>query len=142
MMIFQDSSSFSAGTRYDTSSECPDTRFPGSLNLANKASRVKIIIVSEKKTATMTGNSTTSSPDLLLDRLAQGVEKQPSKPVFSFVASGLEGGRVQKSLTYEALAKETSELAQRLLEAGLTKGDRYVKNCCDFLHVVNKLVLQ
>jgi acyl-CoA synthetase (AMP-forming)/AMP-acid ligase II len=72
----------------------------------------------------MTDTSAASSGDLLLDRFAKNVAKQPSKAIFSFIAPGLDGGRIQKSFTYDELAKETSALAQRLLEAGLKKGDR------------------
>ena len=67
---------------------------------------------------------TTTTPDYLLDRLSQHVSQQPSKKLFSFIGPGLDGGRIQKSFTYSELAKETTEVAQRLLAAGLTKGDR------------------
>jgi acyl-CoA synthetase (AMP-forming)/AMP-acid ligase II len=67
-----------------------------------------------------------TEPDvqLLLDRLAQRATQQPSKKLFSFLGPGLDGGRLQKSYTYEELAQSTSALAQRLLESGLKRGDR------------------
>lgn len=65
-----------------------------------------------------------ASPDLVLDRLAQNVSKYSSKKLFSFLGSGADGGKVQKSFTYESFSNETSKLAQRLHESGLKRGDR------------------
>ena len=65
-----------------------------------------------------------ASPDLVLDRLAQNVSKYSSKKLFSFLGSGPDGGKVQKSFTYESFSSETSKLAQRLHESGLKRGDR------------------
>ena len=65
-----------------------------------------------------------ASPDLVLDRLAQNVSKYSSKKLFSFLGSGADGGKVQKSFTYESFSSETSKLAQRLHESGLKRGDR------------------
>ena len=62
--------------------------------------------------------------DLLLERLAKNVAETPKKTLLSYISPGLNGGKIQKSLTYEEVEKETSDLAQRLLESGLTKGDR------------------
>ena len=62
--------------------------------------------------------------DLLLDRFAKNAARHPSKKVFSYIAPGLDGGRLQKSYTYADLSKETDALGQRLLEAGLKSGDR------------------
>jgi acyl-CoA synthetase (AMP-forming)/AMP-acid ligase II len=67
---------------------------------------------------------TMATPDLLLERLAKNVAKAPKKTLLSFISPGLNGGKIQKSFTYEELEQETSDLAQRLLESGLAKGDR------------------
>lgn len=64
------------------------------------------------------------SCDLLLDRLKGHTDQQPNKGVFSFLGSGLDGGRVQKAYTYSELAQETTALAHRLLASGLSPGDR------------------
>lgn len=68
----------------------------------------------------------TTLKDGLLDRLSQHASQQPSKYIFNFVGPGLDGGSLQTSYTYDELAKETTEVAQRLLSAGLKQGDRYV----------------
>ena len=70
----------------------------------------------------MTASNTAN--DFLLDRLSQHATQQPDKKLFSFIGPGLDGGRIQKSYSYAELAKETTEVAQRLLAAGLKKGDR------------------
>jgi non-ribosomal peptide synthetase component E (peptide arylation enzyme) len=62
--------------------------------------------------------------DFLLDRLAENATKQPTKLAVAFVAPGLNGGKLERQLTYQALAQETSDLATRLLESGITKGER------------------
>lgn len=64
------------------------------------------------------------SYELLLDRLKGHVGGQPDKKLFSFIGSGLDGGRIQKAYTYAQLADETTALAQRILAAGLSPGDR------------------
>ena len=71
-----------------------------------------------------TGGGPVPAGELLLDRFSTNVKKNPSKKIFSFIVPGLDGGRIQKSYTYNELAEETSLLAQRLLEAGLKRGDR------------------
>ena len=76
--------------------------------------------------------------DTLLGRLQQHVSAQPQKKLFSFIAPGLEGGRIEKSYTYAEFDVETSELAQRLLEAGLKRGDRYVAQIRNVDKVKNK----
>jgi acyl-CoA synthetase (AMP-forming)/AMP-acid ligase II len=62
---------------------------------------------------------------LLLDRLKENEEKDPSKKAFSFVGSGLDGGRIVNSCTYRELRGKTTSLAKYLLTCtGLKKGDR------------------
>ena len=65
-----------------------------------------------------------NAPALLLDRLAQNASSHPSKTAISFLSSGPDGGKVEQTLTYSELVKETSALANRLMESGLTVGDR------------------
>ena len=65
-----------------------------------------------------------TAPDLLLDRLSQNVDKEPKKILFSYISSGPNGGKIEKTFTYQELNQESSDLGQRLLEAGLAKGDR------------------
>lgn len=73
----------------------------------------------------MTSPTPTVPPQLLLDRFYQNATKNPQKTAFSFVASGVDGGRIVKSLTYKELVVETSALATRLIhDAGLKRGDR------------------
>jgi acyl-CoA synthetase (AMP-forming)/AMP-acid ligase II len=67
-----------------------------------------------------------SSPDLFLDRMAQNAANSPNKTAVTFLSSGPNGGKVELTLTYSELAKETTSLASRLLESGLSKGDRAV----------------
>jgi acyl-CoA synthetase (AMP-forming)/AMP-acid ligase II len=64
------------------------------------------------------------SSDFLLDRLSRYTKEQPDKKVFSFIGPGIDGGRIQKGYTYNEIAIETSQLAQRLLLSGLKAGDR------------------
>mmetsp|Transcript_43917 Transcript_43917/g.49765 ORF Transcript_43917/g.49765 Transcript_43917/m.49765 type:complete len:802 (-) Transcript_43917:24-2429(-) len=62
---------------------------------------------------------------LLLEKLEENVEKDPSKTAFSFIVNGVDGGRISKSCTYQELQDQTAFLAQRLLfDAGLKRGDR------------------
>jgi len=77
----------------------------------------------------MTTQQETSPPqapqyDLLLDRFSQHVSQQASKKLFSFIGPGLDAGRLQTSYTYAELATETAQASQRLLAAGLKRGDR------------------
>jgi acyl-coenzyme A synthetase/AMP-(fatty) acid ligase len=62
--------------------------------------------------------------DFLLNRLAENASKEPSKLAMAFLTPGPNGGKLSKQLTYQALEQETSELAARLLESGMVKGDR------------------
>ncbi len=64
--------------------------------------------------------------DFLLDRLSKHAKEQPNNKVFSFIGPGIDGGRIQKSYTYNEIAKETSVVAQLLLASGLKAGDRWV----------------
>lgn len=66
------------------------------------------------------------SNDFLLDRLSIHAKEQPDKKVFSFIGPGIDGGRIQKSYTYNELATETSRVAHVLLSSGLAAGDRCV----------------
>ena len=77
-----------------------------------------------QKRMTTAGGGPVPAGELLLDRFSTNVKKKPSKKIFSFIVPGLDGGRIKKSYTYNELAEETSLLAQRLLEAGLKRGDR------------------
>jgi acyl-CoA synthetase (AMP-forming)/AMP-acid ligase II len=72
------------------------------------------------KTTTMT------SCDLLLDRLEQNASKFGTKTAITYLASGPNGGKVEKQLTYSELVQQTNDLAVRLVEAGLSCGDRAV----------------
>jgi hypothetical protein len=81
--------------------------------------------------------SNTTSPvencTLLLDRLEEneGKDDRASKKAFSFLGSGLDGGRITKSCTYRELGERTTSLAKYLLTCtGLKKGDRYVRTHC------------
>ena len=68
-----------------------------------------------------------SKCQLLLERLEENEKKDPSKSAFSFIASGLDGGNISKSVTYRELSDQTTALAKYLLTCtGLKKGDRYV----------------
>eukprot|EP00536_Pseudo-nitzschia_multiseries_P014630 jgi/Psemu1/262284/estExt_Genewise1Plus.C_7430001 len=67
----------------------------------------------------------TTPPTLLLQRLESNETRDPSKTAFSFLASGLDGGRILKSSTYRELQEQTTSLAKYLLTCtGLQKGDR------------------
>lgn len=68
--------------------------------------------------------SSNEAPDFLLDRLAQNASRYPKKTAVTFLASGSNGGKVEHQLTYSELEKQTSNIANRLLESGLSKGDR------------------
>ena len=66
--------------------------------------------------------------DILLDRIRANVEKDPSKNAVFFLQPGPDGGKVQKSLTYQQLWDETEAIAALLADPqyGLEKGDRVV----------------
>lgn len=80
--------------------------------------------------------SSQKAPDFLLDRLTQNAAKYPSKSAVTFLASGPEGGKVEAKLTYSELDQQTSAVASRLLQSGLSRGDRFVQRilscCCHF----------
>ena len=67
-----------------------------------------------------------STCDLLLDRLERNVKAAPTKTAITFLGPGEAGGKIQKSLTYQALWEETISVAAHLKENGLEKGDRAV----------------
>lgn len=77
-----------------------------------------IIMVAEN------GEQPQQSPQLFLDRLQKNVDKHNSKTSLSYIAPGLDGGRIAKACTYQELAEETTVLAHRLLDRGLKQGDR------------------
>ena len=70
--------------------------------------------------------TTMTSYPLLLDRLEQNARKYSDKTVITYLASAPNGGKVEKQLTYSDLAQQTDDLANRLLECGLSNGDRAV----------------
>ena len=85
--------------------------------------------------ATGGSSSSSSTPDMLLQRLSENVQKQPSKILFSYIVPGSTGGgsgstfggKISRQLTYEQVDNETTQLGQQLLvDYGLSKGDRYV----------------
>ena len=65
-----------------------------------------------------------TSNDFLLDRLAHHAREQPNKIVFSFLSPGLDGGKVQKTFTYNELSQTTSHVTEQLVQRGLMRGDR------------------
>ena len=79
-------------------------------------------------------SNSSSTPDLLLQRLSENVRKQPSKILFSYIVPGSGGGgnstfggKISRQFTYEQVDNETTQLGQQLLvDYGLSKGDRYV----------------
>ena len=87
-------------------------------------------MVATKSTTTANKNCT-----LLLDRLEEhenegkddvDVDVDDSKTAFTFLGSGLDGGRITKSCKYRELGEQTTSLAKYLLTCtGLKKGDRY-----------------
>lgn len=64
------------------------------------------------------------SLDSLLDRLATNAAKNPEKQAVAFLQPGKNGGKVQKSLTYGQLVKETDRIARLLLSNNVKPGDR------------------
>ena len=77
----------------------------------------------------------TSSCDLLLDRLSKNAKTYASKTAVTFLASGKDGGKVEREMKYEQIEAETTALAGRLLDKGLKQGDRYVLVCYQFFLV-------
>jgi acyl-CoA synthetase (AMP-forming)/AMP-acid ligase II len=71
-------------------------------------------------------DSSEKTLDLFLDRLTQNAARYPTKTAVTFLASGPNGGKVESQLTYSQLQEQTSALACRLLENGLTQGDTAV----------------
>mmetsp|Transcript_27901 Transcript_27901/g.41180 ORF Transcript_27901/g.41180 Transcript_27901/m.41180 type:complete len:725 (+) Transcript_27901:22-2196(+) len=59
---------------------------------------------------------TSMSSDLLLDRLEQNAVDYASKKATTFLASGPNGGKVERSLTYEELMHEVNFIATFLLD--------------------------
>jgi acyl-coenzyme A synthetase/AMP-(fatty) acid ligase len=74
----------------------------------------------------MADGTTAAAPELLLKRLDYNVTKHASKKLLSFISPGPNGGKLQRQLTYADVGHETSQMAQRLLEVGISKGDRCV----------------
>lgn len=70
-----------------------------------------------------------TDPKSLLERLAGHVQTCPDKIAFTFLGSGPNGGKVERTLTYRHLADETDRVASSLVAAaatggvGLKKGD-------------------
>jgi len=64
--------------------------------------------------------------DFLLDRVAENARRRPTKVAVSFLAGGPNGGKLQSQLTYAELEEETTAIANRLVDAGIARGDRYV----------------
>jgi acyl-CoA synthetase (AMP-forming)/AMP-acid ligase II/acyl carrier protein len=61
--------------------------------------------------------------DLMLDRLAQNVSRNPAKRAVAFLAGGRNGGSLQKELTYQELETETTKVAKHLIRKGIEKGE-------------------
>jgi acyl-CoA synthetase (AMP-forming)/AMP-acid ligase II/acyl carrier protein len=76
-----------------------------------------------KNQSKINSNAVTKLPTLL-DRLRENVDKFGSKMIFSFIAPGVDAGRIVSSISYQSLENQTTALAQRLLQEGLKKGDR------------------
>jgi len=62
--------------------------------------------------------------DLLLDRLAKNAMSNGSKIAIAFVTPGPDGGKLSLQLSYSEVEAQTTELAMRLRNSGLKKGDR------------------
>jgi acyl-CoA synthetase (AMP-forming)/AMP-acid ligase II len=71
-------------------------------------------------------DSSEKTLDFFLDRLTQNAARYPTKTAVTFLASGPNGGKVESQLTYSQLQEQTSALACRLLQNGLTQGDTAV----------------
>ena len=79
------------------------------------------------------GTTNSTDPASLLDRLASHAQSSPDKTVFTFLGSGPNGGKVERTLTYRQLADETDRVASSLVGpaatstniggVGLKKGD-------------------
>lgn len=65
--------------------------------------------------------------DLLLDRLAKNAKNNGTKIAIAFVAPGPDGGKLSLQLSYSEVEAQTTELALRLRNSGLKKGDRLAK---------------
>mmetsp|Transcript_25766 Transcript_25766/g.52385 ORF Transcript_25766/g.52385 Transcript_25766/m.52385 type:complete len:793 (+) Transcript_25766:135-2513(+) len=69
------------------------------------------------------------APSSLLDRLALHTSNAPNKVALTFLGNGPNGGKVERTLTYQQLTDETDRVASVLLTAtggggrGLKKGD-------------------
>jgi acyl-coenzyme A synthetase/AMP-(fatty) acid ligase len=79
----------------------------------------------------MADGSTAAAPELLLKRLDYNVTKHASKKLLSYISPGPNGGKLQRQLTYAEVGHETSQMAQQLREAGISKGDRCVNQVID-----------
>ena len=64
--------------------------------------------------------------ELLLDRIEKNTAKHPSKIAVTFLASGPDGGKVEKALSYHELSTKLLEIACRLQSEGIQPGDRAV----------------
>lgn len=81
----------------------------------------------KRRSPTMTAMKSDTECTLLLDRLEENEGKAPSKAAFSFIASGVDGGRISKSCSYQEIQEQTTSLAKYMLTCtGLQRGDRYV----------------
>ena len=77
------------------------------------------------------GTTNFTDPASLLDRLASHAQSSPDKTAFTFLGSGPNGGKVERTLTYRQLADETDRVASSLVGTaatntggvGLKKGD-------------------
>lgn len=61
--------------------------------------------------------------ELVLQRLLSNAASN-TKTAVTFLSGASNGGKVEKQLTYEQLERETSNVAQKLLKAGIQRGDR------------------
>jgi len=55
-----------------------------------------------------------TSSDFLLDRIEQNAIKYASKPAITFIGNGPDGGKKERSLTYQELMKEVNQVASFL----------------------------
>ena len=106
---------------------------------------------SDDATATAISSPLSSSPTTtpaassipnILEKLEYYAKHFPEKKVMNFLSSGGSsssgggaigsisfGGKVEQSLTYAQLQKQTENLKEALLQKGLQPGDRYVCVC-------------
>lgn len=80
----------------------------------------------------MPSNDSATACELLLDRLEANVRQYSAKTALGFLLPGPNGGKLQKTFTYEQLSRETSRVASFLLESGIQPGDRYVPPFASF----------